>query len=91
MKARMVIPTAAGDVVSYELVTGDGRIRIVLDTSEERFERWLFYLFRDLGGHVVTDDVGKFRSAMGLGSGEAGVVDEHDVEQPLLNRHPATA
>jgi len=97
MKARVVIPTAAGELVSYDIAAhqgarGDGeQLRIVFSTSEEPFERWLFYMLRDLGGHVVTDAPNEFRQALGLGANEAGVVDEHQIEEPLLNRHPATA
>jgi hypothetical protein len=95
MNARLIIPTAAGELVSYDLVgsTGTGRkeLRIVFSTSEETFERWLFYMMRDIGGHVVTNDPRAFRSALGLGEDEAGVVDERKIDDPLLNRHPATA
>jgi hypothetical protein len=95
MKARLIVPTAAGELVSYDIVesNGGGRkvLRIVFSTSEEPFERWLFYLMRDIGGHVVADNPAAFRSALGLGEEEAGVVDEHNVHDLLLNRHPATA
>jgi hypothetical protein len=91
MTARIIIPTAAGDRVSYDLVTGRDGVQIVFATSEERFERWLFYLLREMGAHVVTDKPDEMRRALGLGSSEAGVVDEHEIEDLLLNRNPATA
>jgi hypothetical protein len=94
MKARLIIPTAAGELVSYDIVGrgeshGQG-LRIVFSTSEESFERWLFYMMREIGGHVVVDDVPGFRKALGLSDSEGGVVDESTVDDPLLNRHPAT-
>lgn len=95
MKARLIIPTAAGELVSYDIAARSANpgheLRIVFSTSEEPFERWLFYMVRDLGGHVVTNDVPALRKALGLGESEAGVVDESTVDDPLLNRHPATA
>jgi hypothetical protein len=96
MKARVVIPTAAGELLSYDIVEHPGgaqghELRIVFSTSEEPFERWLFYLLRDMGAHVVADDVAEFRRALGASPSEAGIVDEHQIEELLLNRHPATA
>jgi hypothetical protein len=96
MKARVVIPTAAGERVSYDLAehhssqAGKG-LRIVFSTSEEPFERWLFYLLREIGAHVVADDVAGFRRVLGLADTEEGIVDEHSIEDLTLNRHPATA
>ena len=96
MKARVVIPTAAGERVTYELAehhtsqAGKG-MRIVFSTSEESFERWFFYLLREIGAHVVTDDPAEFRRVLGLSETEEGIVDEHSIEDLTLNRHPATA
>jgi hypothetical protein len=96
MKARVVIPTAAGERVAYDLAehnsgkAGKG-MRIVFSTSEEPFERWLFYLLREVGAHVVTDNVPEFRRALALAETEEGIVDEQSIEDLTLNRHPATA
>jgi len=94
MKARVVIPTATGELVSYDItghVGGPGQsLRIVFSTSEEPFQRWLFYLLREIGAHVVAEDVSAFRKALGVADSEPGIVDEHSVPDPLLNRHPAT-
>jgi hypothetical protein len=42
----------------------------VFRTSEEPFERWLFYLLRDIGAHIVADDPPKVRQVLGLGASE---------------------
>jgi hypothetical protein len=96
MKARVVIPTASGELVSYDIATHPSarkgcELRLVFATDEEPFERWLFYMLRDIGAHVVADEPEEFRRKLGLRADEPGVVDEHEVEVPLLTRHPATA
>ena len=91
MTARVIIPTAAGDQVSYDLVMhGSSGLRIVFQTSDESFERWLFYMLRELGAHISTDDPEAVRQRLGLSPSEAGIVDANQVEVPLLNRNPAT-
>ncbi|HMJ88406.1 MAG TPA: hypothetical protein VK530_01235 [Candidatus Acidoferrum sp.] len=96
MKARVVIPTAAGERVSYNIAIhhsgrGGCELRLVFATEEEPFERWLFYLLREIGAHVVTDDVSQFRKALGLSDSEPGVIDEQEIKDMVLPRHPATA
>lgn len=60
MESRIIIPSTEGDVYSYDLrVHHSGsreELKIVLNTSEETFERWLFYRLRDVGAHIVTND-----------------------------------
>ncbi len=94
MKARIVIPTATGQRISYEIAAHHGRtggqLRIVLATNEEPFERWLFYLFRDIGAHVVTDAPEEFRRKLGLSEAEPGIVNERDVDETVQPRHSAT-
>jgi hypothetical protein len=93
MKTRVVIPTASGELISYDITGANAPgqpPRIVFSTSEESFERWLFYLLRDIGAHVVSDDPAAFRHSLGLGDHETGVIDESRVGDMLLNRHPAT-
>jgi hypothetical protein len=96
MKARIVIPTASGELVSYDIAVHEsGRagceLRLVFATDEEPFERWLFYLLRDIGAHVVTDAPDEFRRKLNLREDEPGIIDEREFEVPLLTRHPATA
>jgi hypothetical protein len=83
MEARIIIPTAAGERLTYELRLhqsgGREEFRIVFSTSEEKFERWLFYLLRDVGAHIVTDDPARLRQALGLAKGESGVVAQSSV------------
>lgn len=80
MKARIIIPTAEGKNLTYDLRLrhGGGRdeFRIALKTDEENFERWLFYLLRDVGAHIVTSDPDRLRAAMGLSANEPGIVFE---------------
>lgn len=91
MEARIIIPTEAGERLTYELRLhqGGGRdeLKIVLNTSEESFERWLFYLLRDIGAHVVTDDPGRVRAALGLSQSERGIVSQETIPDVDVTRH----
>ena len=83
MEARIIIPTAGGERLTYELRVhhrgGRDELRMVFDTSEEIFERWLFYLLRDVGAHIVTDDPARLRAVLGLNRNEAGVVSQESL------------
>jgi len=92
MKARVVIPTAAGERLCYELALHHGgtagkTLRMVFSTNEEVFERWLFYLLRDLGAHVVSDDPAEVRRVLGLSEDEPGILREADFGEPDVTRH----
>ena len=91
MEARIIIPTAEGERLTYELRLhqsgGHNRFKIVFNTSEEPFERWLFYLLRDVGAHVVADDAKAFREYLGLNATEPGVIPAGEVTEDLLLRH----
>jgi len=91
MEARIIIPTAEGERLSYELRLHHGgageELKIVFNTSEETFERWLFYLLRDVGAHIVADDPKRLRAALGLGENEAGVIHADDVPELDVTRH----
>jgi hypothetical protein len=83
MEARIIIPTAEGELLGYDLrvhhgASGD-ELKIVFNTSEESFENWLFYLLRDLGAHVVTDDPKRLTAILGLSPGDVGVVAQETV------------
>lgn len=91
MEARIIIPTAEGERLTYELRLhrsgGHNALKIVFNTSEEPFERWLFYLLRDVGAHVVADDAKSFREYLGLNATEPGVIAANEVTEDLLLRH----
>jgi hypothetical protein len=91
MKSRIIIPTAEGERLTYELrlhYSGGGdELKLVFNTSEEPFERWLFYLLRDLGAHIVTDDPPRLRAALQLSRTEAGVVAEETLPDVDVTRH----
>ena len=91
MESRIIIPTEEGERLSYELHLHEGRerdeLKIVFSTSEETFERWLFYLLRDIGAHIVTDDPERLRTALGLTKSERGVVSQETVADPDATRH----
>ena len=92
MEARIIIPTADGERLSYELRMHHGAsegLKIVFNTSEESFERWLFYLLRDVGAHIVTNDPARVRAALGLGTGDKGVVSQDSVGEVDILRHTA--
>lgn len=91
MEARIIIPTAEGERLTYELRLhrggGHNALKIVFNTSEEPFERWLFYLLRDVGAHIVADDAKAFRECLGLNANEPGVINASEVTEELLLRH----
>lgn len=94
MKSRIIIPTEEGERLSYELRFhhGGGRdghdgLKIVFTTSEEHFERWLFYLLRDLGAHIVTDDPERMRAILGLTQSERDIVAQESLSDPDVTRH----
>ena len=91
MQSRIIIPTEEGERLSYDLrlhgIAGRDELKIVFSTSEETFERWLFYLLRDIGAHVVTDDPERFRATLGLTKSERGVVPQAEVPDPDATRH----
>ena len=91
MEARIIIPTEAGERLTYELRLhrGGGRdeLKIVFNTSEEAFERWLFYLLRDIGAHIVTDDPDRVQRALGLTKSERGIVSQETVGEVDATRH----
>jgi hypothetical protein len=85
MESRIIIPTAAGERLTYELRLHQGgghdELRIVFSTSEEKFDRWLFYLLRDVGAHIVSDDPERLRTVLGLTRSEAGVVPQDSIRE----------
>ena len=91
MEARIIIPTETGERLTYELRLhhGGGRdeLKIVFNTSEEPFERWLFYLLRDIGAHIVSDDPARMRTALGLTRSEPGVVSQESIGEVDATRH----
>ena len=91
MNSRIIIPTEHGERLSYELHLhrGGGReqLTIVFSTSEEPFERWLFYLLRDVGAHIVTDDPARLRTVLGLTQSERGVVSQAELDASGATQH----
>ncbi len=91
MEARIIIPTEAGERLTYELRLhhsgGRDEMKIVFNTSEEPFERWLFYLLRDVGAHIVTDDPTRLRAVVGLAKEEAGVMSQNAIGEVDVMRH----
>jgi hypothetical protein len=84
MNARIIIPTGGGQLLSYDLRLrntrgGGSGLKIVFNTAEEPFERWLFYLLRDVGAHIVADDPSELRKALGLAATDQGVISESEV------------
>lgn len=91
MESRIIIPTEEGERLSYDLrlheEAGRDELKIVFSTSEETFERWLFYLLRDIGAHIVTEDPERLRTALGLTRSEPGIVAQEDLAEPDATRH----
>ena len=94
MQSRIIIPTEEGERLSYELRfhhrggrDGQDGLKIVFTTSEEHFERWLFYLLRDLGAHIVTEDPDQLRTVLGLTKSERGIVSQESVPELDVTRH----
>jgi hypothetical protein len=91
MESRIIIPTEHGERLSYELRLhqgkGHGELKIVFSTSEESFERWLFYLLRDAGAHIVTDDPARLRTVLGLTQSERGIVSQAELDNAGATQH----
>lgn len=91
MESRIIIPTENGERLTYDLRlhhhAGRHELKIVFTTSEEPFERWLFYLLRDIGAHVVTDDPQRFRDVLGLTRSERGIVSQDEISDVDATRH----
>ena len=91
MEGRIIIPTADGERFTYDLRlhhSGHGdELKIVFSTSEETFERWLFYLLRDLGAHIVTDDPEHVRAVLGLTRSERGITSQEEIGDVDVTRH----
>ena len=91
MESRIIIPTAGGGRSTYELRLhqsgGREELKIVFSTSEETFERWLFYLLRDIGAHVVTNDPKRARKVLGLTPDETGIVAEDEIPDADATGH----
>ena len=84
MNARIIIPTSGGQLLSYDLRlrnarSGGSGLKIVFNTAEEPFERWLFYLLRDVGAHIVADDPAELRKALGITPTDSGIISEREV------------
>lgn len=82
METRVIIPTSAGELRTYQLrvhYAGAAPVlKIVFNTSEEPFERWLFYFLRELGAHIVSDDPGQVRGILNLSDNEPGILATQD-------------
>ena len=91
MEARIIIPTEAGKRLTYDLRLhhsgGKEELKIVFSTSEEAFDRWLFYLLRDIGAHIVTDEPDRLRASLGLTASEKGVVPQDSISEIDVTRH----
>jgi hypothetical protein len=91
MQSRIIIPTEEGERLSYDLrlheAGGHDELKIVFTTSEEPFERWLFYLLRDIGAHIVTEDPERLRTALGLTRSERGIIAQENLVEPDVTRH----
>jgi len=49
-------------------------LKLVMDTSTEHFEPWLFFFLRDHGAYIETSDPRAVSEALNLSLGEDGVV-----------------
>ena len=91
MEARIIIPTETGKRLTYDLRLhhsgGKEELKIVFSTSEEAFDRWLFYLLRDVGAHIVTDEPDRLRASLGLTTSEKGVVSQDSISEIDVTRH----
>jgi hypothetical protein len=77
MEAQLIIPKANGQRVTYILRMhhnhGRDEVKIAMNTTEEDFNPWVFYLLRDIGAHIVTDKPEVLRAALGLSRNDSGV------------------
>jgi hypothetical protein len=82
--------------MSYDLALHHGgsagkTLRIVFATTEEPFQRWLFYLLRDIGAHIVTDEPEELRAVLGVSRSEPGILGENEATRSSQPQHAAAS
>ena len=78
MTARLIVFDADGKKVVHTLQLHQAgerpELRIVMATSAERFEEWLFFFLRDHGAYIETTEPETVAAALNLPPGEEGIV-----------------
>ena len=78
MTARLIVFDAEGKKAVHPLQlhqTGERpELRIVMATSTERFEEWLFFFLRDHGAYIETTEPETVAAAFNLSPGEEGII-----------------
>jgi hypothetical protein len=79
MVARLIVFKPDGSKAAHQLSlhakTGNTtELKLVMETSAEHFESWLFFFLRDHGAYIETSDPQAVAAALNLPIGEAGIV-----------------
>jgi hypothetical protein len=79
MTARLILFNGNGEKVANRLSlhhknSNTTELKLVMDTSTERFEEWMFFFLRDHGAYIETTDPDAVAAALNLPPGEEGIV-----------------
>ena len=79
MIARLIVFDSDGNKVAHRLSlhhkpSNTRELKLVMDTSTEHFESWLFFFLRDHGAYIETSNPEAVVAALHLCPGEEGVL-----------------
>ncbi len=79
MIARLIVFDHEGKKVAHQLslhhkLSNTFELKLVMGTSTERFEAWLFFFLRDHGAYIETTDPAAVAAALNLPAGEEGIL-----------------
>jgi hypothetical protein len=79
MLARLILFNKDGEKVVHPLslhhrTANTTELKLIMNTSTERFEGWLFFFLRDHGAYIETTDPNVISTALDLPPGEVGII-----------------
>ncbi|MDB6064598.1 MAG: hypothetical protein JWR26_806 [Pedosphaera sp.] len=79
MNAKLILFNGKGERVAHRLslhhrTSDTTELKLVMETSTERFEEWMFFFLRDHGAYIETTDPAAVAAALNLPPGEEGIV-----------------
>ncbi|MDB6110274.1 MAG: hypothetical protein JWR69_2024 [Pedosphaera sp.] len=80
MIAKLIVFDQAGRKTAHQLSlhpkpSGASELKLVMETSAEHFESWLFFFLRDHGAYIETTDPAAVAAALNLPPDEEGIVE----------------
>ncbi|HWY78367.1 MAG TPA: hypothetical protein VN281_22320 [Verrucomicrobiae bacterium] len=79
MITRLIVFDRDGNKVPHQLslhhkMSNTCELKLVMDTSCEHFECWMFFFLRDHGAYIETTDPSAVVAALNLSPGEEGIL-----------------